>query len=56
MLPLFLLNVGRFLKIHFPHWAPAYQLYRRKPSQKRLQALQNTTGWLAFWLTHPQLT
>ena len=56
MLPLFRRSVGLFLKIQLQHWALAYQLLRRKPSQNPICTLKNTPGWLVFWLTPPQLT
>ena len=55
MLPLFLRNVGRFLKIQLQHWDPAYQLLHEKPSQNTICTLQNHPGWLVFWLSPPQL-
>ena len=42
MLPLFLRNVGRALKIQLHNCNPAYQLHRRKPSQNPIGTLQNT--------------
>ena len=55
MLPLFLRSAGFVLKIQLQHWDLAYQLLLQKPSQKPIRTLQNTPGWLAFWLTAPQL-
>ena len=55
MLPLFRRNAGFVLKIQLHHCHPAYQLNRKKPSQNPICTLQNTTGWLVFWLTPPQL-
>ena len=56
MLPLFLRNVGFALKIQLHHCNPAYQLHLRKPSHKRIKTFLNIPGWLAFWLSDPQLT
>ena len=55
MLPLFRRNAGFALKIQLHNCNPAYQLLPEKPSQNPICTLQNTPGWLAFWLSPPQL-